>query len=129
MVGDEQIETASWQLDIPGPSTATPAVYGRGARNTKSSDTKRNEVFKGQQEEEVVTEEEVAENEEDEESDSDSDDSDEGTYFIDPSGNYYYQATPDSEPVLSAPPKGKYVPEDETGSELNTSFTSVLVLC
>lgn len=55
--------------------------------------------------------------EEEEDSDEDSDDSDEGTYFIDQTGNYYYQATPESEPVLTTPPKGKYIPEDDGGSE------------
>lgn len=33
-------------------------------------------------------------------------DTDEGTYFVDESGNYYYQATKDSEPVLTEPPDG-----------------------
>lgn len=33
-------------------------------------------------------------------------DTDEGTYFVDESGNYYYQASKDSEPVLTEPPDG-----------------------
>ena len=32
------------------------------------------------------------------------DDEDTGTYFVDQSGNYYYQANKNSEPVLSDPP-------------------------
>lgn len=38
---------------------------------------------------------------------------DEGTYFIDQTGNYYYQATKDSEPVLTSPPEGIEADEDD----------------
>lgn len=44
------------------------------------------------------------------------DDTDEGTYFVDESGNYYYQATKDSEPVLTEPPDGdniQFIVEEE----------------
>lgn len=45
---------------------------------------------------------------------------DEGTYFVDESGNYYYQATKDSEPVLTEPPDGDniqfVVEEDDENS-------------
>lgn len=48
------------------------------------------------------------------------DDTDEGTYFVDESGNYYYQATKDSEPVLTEPPDGDniqfIVEEDDENS-------------
>lgn len=47
-------------------------------------------------------------------------DTDEGTYFVDESGNYYYQATKDSEPVLTEPPDGDniqfIVEEDDENS-------------
>lgn len=47
-------------------------------------------------------------------------DTDEGTYFVDESGNYYYQASKDSEPVLSEPPDGDniqfIVEEDDDNS-------------
>lgn len=46
----------------------------------------------------------------------DEEDEDEGTYFVDQAGNYYYQANKDSEPVLTDPPEGmehEYVEEDE----------------
>lgn len=35
-----------------------------------------------------------------------------GTYFVDEAGNYYYQATPDSEPVPTIKPEGM-IEEDE----------------
>lgn len=60
--------------------------------------------------EEVIDEKEVDESEDDE-------DDDEGTYFIDQLGRYYYQATKDSEPVLTDPPDGEYVPEDDQGGK------------
>lgn len=44
------------------------------------------------------------------------DDTEEGTYFVDESGNYYYQATKDSEPVLTEPPDGdniQFIVEEE----------------
>lgn len=67
--------------------------------------------------------------EEEVETDSDSDDeSDEGTYFIDQNGQYYYQATPDSEPVLTTPPKGKYVPEDDEGTGEDAGISYVLIV-
>ncbi|XP_031618031.1 transcriptional repressor CTCF-like [Contarinia nasturtii] len=48
-------------------------------------------------------------------------DTDEGTYFVDESGNYYYQATKDSEPVLTEPPDGDniqfIVEEDDEGDD------------
>lgn len=48
------------------------------------------------------------------------DDTEEGTYFVDESGNYYYQATKDSEPVLTEPPDGDniqfIVEEDDENS-------------
>lgn len=46
----------------------------------------------------------------------DMDDTEEGTYFVDESGNYYYQATKDSEPVLTEPPDGdniQFIVEEE----------------
>lgn len=50
------------------------------------------------------------------------DDEEEGTYFVDQSGNYYYQATKDSEPVLAEPPDGENIQfiveeEDENSVE------------
>lgn len=48
--------------------------------------------------------------------DDDMDDTEEGTYFVDESGNYYYQATKDSEPVLTEPPDGdniQFIVEEE----------------
>lgn len=78
-------------------------------------------MSKAEPEDDIVTdaateagESEQDDDDDEEEEDEDSDDSDEGTYFIDQAGNYYYQATPDSDPVLTEPPKGKYVPEDDT---------------
>lgn len=50
-------------------------------------------------------------------------DTDEGTYFVDESGNYYYQASKDSEPVLTEPPDGDniqfIVEEDDENSADN----------
>lgn len=108
-----------------GTSRQTP---GRPTRQKKTTAAKILEDFQLDADDDVVTDaaseadevlmEEQVEGgaEEEEEEDSDSDD-DEGTYFIDQTGNYYYQATPDSEPVLSTPPKGKYIPDDDEGSE------------
>lgn len=42
----------------------------------------------------------------------DEEEEDEGTYFIDQTGNYYFQATKDSEPVLTSPPEGIELDED-----------------
>lgn len=51
----------------------------------------------------------------------DNDEDEEGTYFVDQSGNYYYQATKDSEPVLTEPPDGEniqfIVEEDDNSIE------------
>lgn len=56
-------------------------------------------------------------------------DEEEGTYFIDQSGNYYYQATKDSEPVLTEPPDGEnlqfIVEEDDENSIENSNDASV----
>lgn len=51
------------------------------------------------------------------------DDTDEGTYFVDESGNYYYQATKDSEPVLTEPPDGdniQFIVEEEEEDDENS---------
>lgn len=51
------------------------------------------------------------------------DDTDEGTYFVDESGNYYYQATKDSEPVLTEPPDGdniQFIVEEEEEEDENS---------
>lgn len=107
-------------MAAPGPSKA---VYGaRIGRPPRRVQNKVGDLCKADPEEDVVTDaapeaDESEDGEEEEEEDEDSDDSDEGTYFIDQAGNYYYQATPDSDPVLTDPPKGKYVPEDDTASE------------
>lgn len=110
------------------PGTSRQTAAGRPIRQKKTPAAKILEDFQLDGDDDVVTdaaseaEEEVLmekpEDGEEVEEDSDSDDdSDEGTYFIDQTGNYYYQATPDSEPVLTTPPKGKYIPDDEEGSE------------
>lgn len=114
----------AWEFEAPGPSHAS---YGRSARRQKKGQAKLIEVLKQDPDDDVVTDaaseadentdEDFVEDDDGSGDDSDSDDSDEGTYFIDQTGNYYYQATPDSEPVLTTPPKGKYIPEDEEGSE------------
>lgn len=54
---------------------------------------------------------------------ADSDDDDEnGSYFVDQTGKYYYQATKDSEPVLTDPPEGmehEYIEEEEEELEIS----------
>lgn len=113
-------EVEAWEFEAPGPSQA---VYGRATRPKRGHSLI--EEIKQDPDDDVVTDaaSEADEGldgdvvEEGEDSDEDSDDSDEGTYFIDQTGNYYYQATPESEPVLTTPPKGKYIPEDDGGSE------------
>lgn len=55
------------------------------------------------------------------------DDDDEGTYFVDQSGNYYYQATKDSEPVLTEPPDGEniqYIVEEDENPLIDHATTS-----
>lgn len=67
----------------------------------------------------VVRENVTAENTEDD---------DEGTYFVDESGNYYYQATKDSEPVLTEPPDGdniQFIVEDDDQLEQATTSTAI----
>lgn len=58
------------------------------------------------------------------------DDTEEGTYFVDESGNYYYQATKDSEPVLTEPPDGDniqfIVEEDDENSAGEDNLESVV---
>lgn len=49
-----------------------------------------------------------------EESEGD-DDGETGTYFVDQTGNYYYQATKDSEPILTAPPEDEDEPQFISG--------------
>lgn len=124
---EEMIE--EWDLEEPADpstSTGTRAVYGRATTRRKRESAKLITDVKQEPDDDVVTDaaseadgEVVLEQSEEEDEDSDSDDSDEGTYFIDQTGNYYYQATPDSEPVLTTPPKGKYIPEYEGDSELH----------
>lgn len=117
----EETAVEAWEFEAPGPSHAS---YGRSTRQKKGQ-AKLIEVLKQDPEDDVVTDaaseaDEITDGdfvEDDDDEDSDSDDSEEGTYFIDQTGNYYFQATPDSEPVLTTPPKGKYIPEDEDGSE------------
>lgn len=60
------------------------------------------------------------------------DDDEEGTYFVDQSGNYYYQATKDSEPVLAEPPDGDNIQfiveeEDENSIENADSLGNELI--
>lgn len=122
----DQAQIPVWTPETPGPSSA--AVY-----ETKTKKT-QDKIRIVHSEEDVIAEDDVLnpnlvlvkdemvlerdeEDSEDEESGSDDSDEDEGSYFIDQSGNYYYQATPDSEPVLSKPPKGKYAVDDDDGSE------------
>lgn len=118
----EETAVEAWEFEAPGPSHAS---YGRSTRQKKGQ-AKLIEVLKQDPEDDVVTDaaseaDEITDGDfvedDDGDEDSDSDDSEEGTYFIDQTGNYYFQATPDSEPVLTTPPKGKYIPEDEDGSE------------
>lgn len=118
----EETAVEAWEFEAPGPSHAS---YGRSTRQKKGQ-AKLIEVLKQDPEDDVVTDaaseaDEITDGDfvedDDGSEDSDSDDSEEGTYFIDQTGNYYFQATPDSEPVLTTPPKGKYIPEDEDGSE------------
>lgn len=48
----------------------------------------------------------------------------EGTYFVDEAGNYYYQATKDAEPVLSEPPEGvehDFVAADDDDAEADAA--------
>lgn len=115
----EENPDEQWVIDAPGPSKA---AYGaRIGRPPKRLQNKVAALSKAEPEDDIVTdaateagESEQDDDDDEEEEDEDSDDSDEGTYFIDQAGNYYYQATPDSDPVLTEPPKGKYVPEDDT---------------
>lgn len=50
-------------------------------------------------------------------------DDDDGEYFMDQSGNYYFQASKDSEPILTEPPDGNvhYVIEEEDQTETITT--------
>lgn len=55
------------------------------------------------------------------------DEDEEGTYFVDQSGNYYYQANKDSEPVLTEPPDGEniqYIVEEDENQLLEQATTS-----
>lgn len=50
------------------------------------------------------------------EADENDEEVEEGTYFVDQAGNYYYQATKDSEPVLTEPPDDEniqFIVEDD----------------
>lgn len=53
---------------------------------------------------------------ENDEENMDEDEEETGTYFVDELGNYYYQATPDSEPVPTVRPEGM-IEEDENEEE------------
>lgn len=63
------------------------------------------------------------------ETDENDEEMDEGTYFVDQAGNYYYQATKDSEPVLTEPPDDEniqfIVEDDENCIEGSTETDSV----
>lgn len=53
------------------------------------------------------------------EADENDEEEEEGTYFVDQSGNYYYQGSKDSEPVLAEPPDGEniqFIVEDDENS-------------
>lgn len=53
------------------------------------------------------------------EADENDEEEEEGTYFVDQAGNYYYQGSKDSEPVLAEPPDGEniqFIVEDDENS-------------
>lgn len=54
------------------------------------------------------------------EADENDEEEEEGTYFVDQAGNYYYQATKDSEPILTEPPDGdniQFIVEEDNSIE------------
>lgn len=51
---------------------------------------------------------------------NDEEEEEEGTYFVDQAGNYYYQATKDSDPILTEPPDGdniQFIVEEDNSIE------------
>lgn len=55
----------------------------------------------------------------------DNEDDENGTYFVDEAGNYYFQATPDSDPVPTDPPENVQIVGEESDNEIEFKLPSI----